>query len=201
VRYAISHGAFGLVVGQSTYTWDHDGHAYKLQSVTETTGLIALIKAVRVVQTSRGEITAKGLRPHEFRNERVGGTDSALFDWTRRVVSYAGREEHIAADTQDPLSMLCQLALQAEQVDTLEMPIATGRKLESYRIEVIGEERIELPNGGHRAMHLKTTNGSDMIEAWVSKELPGLPLKIRFVDRKGEIFDQIAQDIDITGAQ
>jgi hypothetical protein len=32
---------------------------------------------------------------------------------------------------------------------------------------------------------------------WISAELRGLPLKIRFTDRKGEIFDQVADEIDI----
>jgi hypothetical protein len=67
-----------------------------LQSVTETTGLAALFKPARVLQLSRGEVTAEGLRPVEFRHERVGGLDTAAFDWGRRVVAYAGREEAIA---------------------------------------------------------------------------------------------------------
>ena len=205
VRYSIMRGEGGFVVGQSVHTWEHDGLAYKLQSVTETTGLAALFKPARVLQSSQGEVTAEGLKPREFRHERVGGLDSASFDWVRRVVAYAGREEGIAAGAQDMLSMYYQLVLLAPKSGALDMPIATGRKLENYRFEALGEELVALTAGERRAMRLRTRSGGDTIELWLGvgkdAEMRGLPLKIRFTDRKGEIFDQLAEDIDIRETQ
>jgi hypothetical protein len=201
VRYVITRGEGGFVVGQAVHTWEHDGLGYKLQSVTETTGLAALFKPARVVQASRGEVTAEGLRPLEFRHERVGGLDTAAFDWGRRVVAYAGREESIAAGTQDMLSMYYQIVLLSPKSGVIDMPIATGRKLEVFRVEVLGEEVVTLPAGERRAMHLKTRSGNDSIELWIAADVRGLPLKIRFTDRKGEIFDQLADEIDIQEKQ
>lgn len=201
VRYVITRGEGGFVVGQSVHTWEHDGLAYKLQSVTETTGLAAIFKPARVVQSSQGEMTAEGLQPREFRHQRVGGLDSASFDWARRVVAYAGREESLEAGTQDMLSMYYQLVLLAPKSGALDMPIATGRKLESFRIEAVGEEVLAVAAGERRAMRLRTRSGNDSIEVWLGvgkdADMRGLPLKIRFTDRKGEIFDQLAEDIDI----
>ena len=201
VRYVITRGEGGFVVGQSVHTWEHDGHTYKLQSVTETTGLAALFKPARVVQSSEGEVTAEGLKPREFRHERVSGLDTASFDWTRRVVAYAGREEAIAAGTQDMLSIYYQLVLLAPNGGALDIPIATGRKLESYRIETVGEDILVLPAGERRAMRSRIRSGNDTIDLWIAPEMRALPLKIRFTDRKGEIFDQIAADIDIRESQ
>jgi hypothetical protein len=95
LRYVITRGEGGFVVGQAVHSWEHDGFTYKLQSVTETTGLAAVFKPARVFQSSRGEVTDDGLRPLEFRHERVGGIDTASFDWGRRIVAYAGREEAV----------------------------------------------------------------------------------------------------------
>jgi hypothetical protein len=205
VRYSITRGEAGFVVGQAVHTWEHDGLAYKLQSVTETTGLAALFKPARVVQSSQGEVTAEGLKPREFRHERVGGLDTASFDWVRGVVAYAGREDAVVAGTQDMLSMYYQLVLLAPKSGVLEMPIATGRKLETYRMEIVGEEVVALPSGERRALHLKARSGGDTLEVWLSvgkdAGTRGLPLKIRFIDRKGEIFDQLAEDIDLRETQ
>ncbi|MDP2824658.1 MAG: DUF3108 domain-containing protein [Sulfuritalea sp.] len=201
VRYVITRGEGGFVVGQTVHSWEHDGLSYTLQSVTETTGLAAIFKPARVLQTSRGEVTADGLRPLEFRHERVGGLDTANFDWTRRVVAYAGREDGVAAGAQDMLSMYYQLVLLAPKTGALDLPIATGRKLESYRFEVLGEEAVALPAGERRAMHLKTRSGSDSIELWIASDMRGLPVKIRFTDRKGEIFDQLADDVDLAATK
>jgi len=205
VRYTITRGDGGFVIGQSVHVWEHDGLTYKLQSVTETTGLVALFKPARVVQSSQGEVTAEGLKPREFRHERVGGLDTASFDWARGVVAYGGREESIAAGAQDFLSMYYQLVLLAPKSGALDMPIATGRKLENYRFEILGEESVEMAAGERRALRLKTRSGNDTIELWLGvgngADMRGLPLKIRFTDRKGEIFDQLADDIDIKETQ
>ncbi len=197
VRYTITRGAGGFVVGQSVHTWEQDGCAYKLQNVTETTGLAAIFKPARVLMSSRGEVTADGLRPLEFRHERVGGLDTAAFDWTRRSVAYAGREDAVALGAQDMLSMYYQLVLLAPKSGAVELPIATGRKLETYRFEVVGEEAVVLPAGERRATRLKTRSGGDTIELWIAAGTRGLPLKIRFTDRKGEVFDQVAEETDI----
>jgi hypothetical protein len=205
VRYTITRGEGGFVVGQATHTWEHDGLTYKLQSVTETTGLAAVFKPARVVQSSQGEVTAEGLKPREFRHERVNGLDTANFDWTRRVVAYAGREDSVAVGAQDMLSMYYQLVLLAPKGGALELPIATGRKLENYRFEVLGEETVALPSGERRAVRLRTRSGNDTIELWLGvgkdADTRGLPLKIRFIDRKGEIFDQLAEDTDLRETQ
>ena len=200
VRYAITRGEEGFVIGQTTHTWQQDGFTYTLQSVAETTGLVALFKSARVLQISRGEVTAAGLRPHEFRHERVGGLDTANFDWARGVVAYAGREDGVSAGTQDMLSMYYQLVLLAPQSGVVEMPIATGRKLEIFRLEVLGEVSLALPGGERRALHVRTRSSNDTIELWLRTGADaasrGLPLKIRFIDRRGDIFDQIADDLD-----
>jgi len=155
-----------------------------------------VFKPARVVMSSRGEVTADGLRPLEFRHERVGGLDTAAFDWTRRTVAYAGREDAVAPRAQDMLSMYYQLVLLAPASGAVELPIATGRKLENYRFEVVGDEAVALPSGERRATRLKTRSGGDTIELWIGTGTRGLPLKIRFTDRKGEVFDQVADEID-----
>ena len=198
VRYAITRGEGGFVVGQAIHTWEHDGFRYRLRSVTETTGLAALFKPARVVQSSEGELAGEGLQPREFRHERVGGVDTASFDWPGRAVAFAGRREAIVGGTQDMLSMYYQLVLLAPTQGALDMPIATGRKLENYRFEVLGEETLALPAGQRRALRVRTRSGGDTIELWLhageGAASRGLPLKIRFIDRKGEIFDQIADE-------
>jgi hypothetical protein len=205
LRYVITRGEGGFVIGQAVHSWEHDGFRYRLKSLTETTGLAALFKPAQVFQSSQGDVTAEGLRPHEFRHERSGGIDTASFDWLRRMVAYAGREQSVVGGTQDMLSMYYQLVLLAPKSGVLEMPIATGRKLENYRFEVLGEETLNFPSGDRRALRIKTRSGDDTIELWLrlgdGAARRGLPLKIRFIDRKGEIFDQTADDLDSAEAK
>jgi hypothetical protein len=205
LRYVITRGEGGFVIGQAIHSWEHDGFRYRLKSLTETTGLAAVFKPAQVFQSSQGDVTEDGLRPREFRHERSGSTDTASFDWLARVVTYAGRRQSVVGGTQDMLSMYYQLVLLAPLAGTLEMPIATGRKLENYRIEVLGEEVLALKSGERRVLHVRTRSGDDSIDIWLGlgpgAAARGLPLKIRFIDRKGEIFDQIADEPEAAQTQ
>lgn len=205
MRYVITRGEGGFVIGESVHSWDHDGFTYRLKSMTETTGLAAVFKPARIFQSSQGEVTAAGLRPREFRHERAAGIDTANFDWVRRVVTYAGREDSLAEGTQDMLSMYYQLVLLAPRSGTVEIPIATGRKLANYRFDVLGEEIVIFPAGARQTVHIRTRSGKDSIDMWLpideGEQSRGMPLKIRILDRKGEIYDQIADDSPPTGPQ
>lgn len=197
MRFIVTRGENGLIIGQSINTWTHDGSHYTFTNITETTGLAALFKPARIVQESQGEITAAGLRPLSFSNERKDKKDTAYFDWAGHLITYAGRTEPVADGTQDMLSMYYQLALQAvmdQPMTSIDLFIATGRKLERYHFELIGEETLTYQGSAHATQHLRTKNGEDTIDLWIAKTAHGLPLKIRFTDRKGGIFDQLADD-------
>ncbi|MBI5900821.1 MAG: DUF3108 domain-containing protein [Rhodocyclales bacterium] len=204
-RFTVTRGEGGFVIGQAIYTWEHDGFRYRLKNLIETTGLAAVFRPVQSLASSEGEIGADGLRPGQFRQERVGGVDTASFDWLGRFVSYAGRRDPIVNGTQDLLSMYYQLMLLAPTDGAVEMPIATGRKLETYRFEVLGEVALATAGGERRTIHVRARGGGDTIEIWLPAGegaiARGMPLKIRFIDRKGEIFDQIADDTDTGGKQ
>jgi len=202
IRYIVTRGEGGFIIGESVHSWEHDGFTYRLKSLTETTGLASVFRPARIIQSSTGEITLAGLRPREFRHERTVGLDSASFDWERRVITYAGREAGLVEGTQDLLSMYYQLVLLAPRSGAIELPIATGRKLANYRFEVLGEELLVLPAGQQQTVHIWTRSGKDRIDMWLpigaGEQARGLPLKIRIIDRKGDIYDQIANDLPST---
>ncbi|MDD5174877.1 MAG: DUF3108 domain-containing protein [Sterolibacterium sp.] len=207
IRFAISRGDQGFVIGQSLHRWRHDGKRYTLSSVTETTGIAAVFKPARVMQSSEGEIGAAGLRPSEFRTEKNGvAGDAASFNWTgmKVMLSSGGqREMPLVSGAQDMLSMFYQISAvfpwPAHEIS--EIMVATGRKFERYAFEVLGEETLATRQGDMRTLHLRSAAGVEAIDIWAALDLHGLPLKIRYTDRQGDRFDQIAEDIELDGMQ
>ncbi len=210
VHYQVMRGERGLVVGQSVHHWNHNGKNYVLNSVTETTGLIALFKPVRVVWVSQGAVGPEGLRPHDFRSEKEGGrADSARFDWANMTLDLSGggqRTVRLLPGSQDVLSMFYQLGSMLpgllQQDDTVakegfSLPVTTGRKLEEYRFQWLGETSLDLPRlGVQRTVHLRVSAGEQTIDLWLGESLRALPLKIRYTDGKGDSFDQLADQIE-----
>jgi len=198
IRFSISRGDQGFVVGQAVHTWRREGKNYTLTSVTETTGLAALFKSARVVQESEGEISAEGLKPLEYRTLRNGvAAEAASFDWAGGRLRYSGgREATLSPGAQDMLSLFYQLGQQLPAGRTGVM-LATGKKFERYTFDVLGEERLPLPFGEQRVLHLKSVGDrGEATEVWLGLDLRGLPLKIRYTDRDGEHFVQVAEELE-----
>ena len=200
-RYSVSKGERGLLIGQSEHEWEHADGQYHLRSTTETVGLAALFKPVRVIQESRGTIDALGLHPQSFRNEQVKRTDSAAIDRAAKKVRNGDREDDLGAwlgTVQDMLSMYYQLNMIAaglsgaspDATPGIDLPIVTGRKLAMYHFDVRGRERLNNAQFDLDAVRVRALNGEDVIDFWFAPELSFLPLRMRFVDRKGDVFDQ-----------
>jgi hypothetical protein len=205
IRFVITRGDQGFVIGQSLHRWSHDGKTYTLNNVTETTGLAALFRPVQVTQSSVGEISEEGLRPREFRTGKNGiAGDAASFEWTpMRLMLTAGnpREVALRPGAQDMLSMFYQLSARYPSMprEVNEVMVATGRKFERYTFEVLREEMLQTGRGELRTLHLRTAAGVEAIDIWSGLDLRGLPVKIRYTDRQGESFDQVADEIEFEG--
>ena len=77
------------------------------------------------------------------------------------------------------------------------LPIATGKKYGVYRLEVLGDEEIELPAGVLRTLHLRAP-GVNTTELWLAYDYLLLPVKIRHVDSKGDSLVQVATHIRLS---
>src|SRR5215831_14729833 len=105
VTYEISAKGMG---GEAVETLDHDGKTYSIVSEARGRGILATIGVLNR-RTSRGRITADGLQPDEYRDERpFGWVATAKFDWEARTVTqeHKGKSEtfKMSAIAQDPLS-------------------------------------------------------------------------------------------------
>ncbi|MBK9625352.1 MAG: DUF3108 domain-containing protein [Rhodocyclaceae bacterium] len=190
LEYTVMRGDGGFVLGKARHEWHFDGKSYSLKSSVETTGLAALLKSIKAVQQSRGELTAGGLKPQEFTQERGKGLEQARFDWVRGTVKNGEVEDALIAGTQDVLSVYYQLAWLSPIRGAVEIPIATGRKLDRYRFEVIGEETLSLEDGPQQVTHLRGKTTNDTMDLWFAPRLSPLPLRITLLNSKGELYDQ-----------
>ncbi|HZV54478.1 MAG TPA: DUF3108 domain-containing protein [Rhodocyclaceae bacterium] len=201
IHYEVTMGENGFVIGEAIQELRHDGATYALSSTAATTGLAGLFRPAKVVNVSEGDVVAGGLRPREFRIERSRGeSESARFDWQAGKVTLSGdRQFELEAGAQDMLSMFCQLALMVPtDAAVVSVPVVTGKKVERYAFAVVGEEKIATPRGERTTLHLRTRQASskESTDVWLGLEDSRLPVKIRHVDRRGDMFEQIADKIE-----
>jgi hypothetical protein len=199
IRFLIYKGSLGLQIGRAEHRWEFSGDGrYRLKATTETSGLAALFKPIRMETESRGLLAAGGLQPESYRSLKNGGdnNENADFDWSTEQVTLArdGSVRPIAPGTQDILSLNYQLAYLGKLAEGSEIGVVTGKKYERYAIDSLGEEEIETPAGRFRTLHLRAMT-DNITEIWIALDRQYLPVKIRFTDRKGDSYEQVVSEI------
>lgn len=204
LRFAIFYGTQGFQIGRAEHRWEftEDGR-YRLSGMTETVGLVNLFKSVRFENESAGRLVASGLQPEQYRTRKNGreGNENADFAWATEEVrlSRDGSVRSIAPGTQDILSLNYQLAFLPRPEQGNSIGVVTGKKYERYALDSLGEETLETPAGTFRTLHLRAMTDSST-EIWIALDRHRLPVKIRFSDRKGDVYEQIVTEIGITAA-
>lgn len=199
IRFAIFKESLGLQVGRAEHHWEftEDGR-YRLTGMTETSGLAALLKPVRLEIESSGHLVVGGLQPETLRSWKNGQdtNENADFSWSTAVVSLSrdGSVQSIAPGTQDILSLNYQLAYLGKLADGASIGVVTGKKYARYALDSLGEEEIDTPAGHFRTLHLRAMTDSTT-EIWIALDHGRLPVKIRFTDKKGESYEQVATEI------
>lgn len=199
IRYSVIKSSLGMVVGRAEHQWEFDAEGgYRLHAFTETSGLAALLRPLRIDMESRGHLVAGGLQPESYRTwKKRGEEENADFDWSTAQVrlSRDGGVADIVPGTQDLLSLNYQLAYLARPEEGSRIGVVTGRKYDRYELDSLGEELIEVPAGQFRTLHLRAIAGNTLTEIWIALDRARLPVKIRFTDKKGDAFEQVATEI------
>lgn len=191
----------GTVLGDVVETLEHDGKTYSITSETKGRGILSLFGTLK--RTSRGRITAEGLRPDEFRDQRgASWVVSAKFDWEARSVTQErnGKSETLKmpATAQDPLSLAYSFAFVPPKGKEYDVTRADGRGLTPFRFAVVGNEKLATPVGEIQTLHItKVRDGPDdkATDIWFAAELDFLPVRVLIVDNDGTRADQIVTRI------
>lgn len=205
ITYRVTLGEAGFLVGSAVQELRQDGSRYTMRSSAETVGIVWLFKPARMVNVSKGDVVASGLRPREFSVERNNGkNDTATLDWAAGEVRLdSGRQYPLKPGTQDMLSMFAQLAMLPLAGPLISIPVVTGKRVEQYEFAVVGRETIATPRGERATVHLsnRQPGSRESTDVWLGLDDGHLPVRIRHVDRRGDIFDQTAERIDFEEGQ
>jgi len=155
---------------------------------------------------SSGELKPFGIAPVHYL-ERIDVANRELsvdFDWSRRIVRFAGRGAGEPAPfedgTQDPLSLQFHLPLLAQAYPWRFTPGAlltfqvARRKVESYTFAVDGFESMTIQG---RVLHTlkiirpKTSESNRGVEFWLAPDFDWIPVRLRFVDTNNEVWDSV----------
>ena len=201
--FSVSTG--GFTIGETRERLEHGAGRYRVTSTTEPRGIAALFIG-EIRRESRGAVTATGqLRPERFEEAgRRGGTRIAEFDWSAGSLTLvhgdSARTVALPAGTLDQASLAYAFAFRGEAPPAFTVHLTDGRGLKEYRYRLVGEETLRTPLGEMRARRyekVRDANDRRAFEFWLATDHHLLPVKLRYVERNGDVFDSVVTRIEL----
>jgi len=153
--------------------------------------------------SSHGEITAQGLRPYQFVEQRNQREYYRIdFDWPTQRVHYGavGKQQDAALHpgAQDIFSAAYQFALRGNALENFTMQVVTVRN--SYQVPFIleGETVLQLGPEAVSALVLSGHHGRRYFKFFLAPQWHNIPIRVLFDDGVRTV-DLLATDVRING--
>ena len=182
-------------VGPVNLKFTHNNGRYNLKVTGRGRGLAALLYPGTFTGESEGQITADGLRPDKFVEER-GNPDK------RREVNFDHEKGLLRIPDKDPipfvgaphdaLTWIVQFYFSIPKGEQVTFSVGTSRRMDVYTLNRIGEEKMDSPagevtaqlwKGGRKPEEDGKPNGS--AQFWLVPAWHYIPFKIKVVSAQG----------------
>lgn len=153
------------------------------------------------VQTSRGQITPRGLAPVRF-SDKYRSEVAAHFNREQGKVTFSANTPDVPLLTgaQDRLSVLVQLASMIAgapgdypQATTIAIQTIGPRDADTWLFTMGSEETLTLPGGEQATLKLVRNPRQEFdqkVELWLAPALGYLPARVRITEPNGDFIDQ-----------
>lgn len=193
LTYVLSTTKFPISL-RAELLWQRQGQSYQARLSYSAFGLSRS-------QTSRGQITDRGLAPERFA-DKYRSELAAHFNYLEGKVSFSANtpDAVLLSGAQDRLSVLLQLgALVASDPGhftpgrTLTLQTVGPRSADLWLFSVIQTELLSLPGGQVNSLKLQRQPRGpydQRVEVWLAPDLAYLPARIRITEANGDSVDQ-----------
>lgn len=190
----------GITIGRASEVFSRKGDSYSIRSETRSDGALKAFLDDQITVESSGRVDKEGLRPLEYSERRAKDNKRDLkstFDWKINVMHTELRNDPsdywFPAGTQDRISIMYQFMHMKELGETLTIPMAERRKINTYTYKLIGQERTATPAGEFDTRHYRrvTTDPKETkVDLWLAKDRHNFPVRVIFDDTKGYKLEQ-----------
>jgi hypothetical protein len=194
----------GVPLAEGIETLEQDGKTYRITSEARGKGIVASLYKGAIKRSVHGTVTAQGLRPEEYQDQRGDREPSkAQFDWGRKTVTFNhdGKSEAkpLPADAIDRLSFFYQFAFVPLPGHELHYTAVDGKGTTQFNFAPGVREKLTTALGELDTVKLVKRPdgpGDKQTEVWLAPSLHNLPVRVMVTDSDGRRADQIISRIE-----
>ena len=208
MKYKIYLGEYtrGIALGRARVQIETDGRHYLLRNQAELIGVLKLFYQGVWIDQSRGRIGPNGPEPERYsewrrtKPERWIGVD---YEAKRVQVAAVPAGLPLLAGAQDRLSVLWYLGMVARANPELvaegkvfEVPLLSFRSINIATFRSFGEQVLTTDDGPLRTIYISYREKGEKpsgIEVWLGVEEQMQPVRIRYRERDGDVFDMLIE--------
>ena len=182
----------GITIGRASEVFSRKGDSYSIRSETRSDGALKAFLDDQITVESSGRVDKEGLKPLEYSERRAKDNKRDLkstFDWKINVMHTELRNDPsdywFPPGTQDRISVMYQFMHMKELGETLTIPMAERRKINTYTYKLIGQERTATPAGEFDTRHYRRLSNDPKetkVDVWLAKDRHNFPVRVIFDD-------------------
>jgi Protein of unknown function (DUF3108) len=184
---------------------------YTFRSESKTTGFIALLKKVHILEESTWDLVGTRFTPLNYTYHHTKGKkerDAEItFNWDKRKITNRVNESIWHMQTQEGIQdkLLYQLTIMSDLMSghiPESYAIADGGKIKQYSFERISDETLSTPLGDFKtiklALHKKNKKQENFL--WCAYELNFLPIKVTSTEKNDRLSTAIIKSLKGLGS-
>lgn len=175
------------------------------ETVGETTGLAALIQAIRIEERSVFTRINGKIRPLEYTYRQTGRktiNNQVLFNWSNNIAQdvYQGKTKTVSLKENVLDRLLYQLVLMQELQQgkrQLQYPVVNKGNLSTYTPTLLGKETVKTGTGELETLKYErfSSNKERRTTLWCALQLHYLPVRVEHVEKDNEVFSLVLESV------
>ena len=179
---------------------------YTFRSESKTTGFIALIKKVHILEVSTWDLIGSYFTPLNYTYQHTKGKKERdveiNFNWEKKQITNRVNEStwHMQTQTGIQDKLLYQLTIMSD-LKSAHIPenyaIADGGKIKQYMFKRIADETLKTPLGEFNTIKLALHKSNKKQETflWCAYELDFLPIKVTNTEKDDRLTTAIIKSV------
>jgi hypothetical protein len=183
-------------LGPVQLDFTHENGRYQLKISGRVRGLMSILYPGIYKGESEGVITAEGLRPERFIEER-GSADKrreAVFDHVNKKVTIPEKGPlDVEGIAHDPLTWIVQFYFAMPKGEETTFSVVSTRRIDTYTMKRTGKDNIATPVGnvdvqlwrGSRKARADGSGTGGSAQFWIAPDYHFIPFQIQVVSASG----------------